>query len=86
MTTRLIFLFYCVNFYLYNSYLLGQVFFISDFCKNELRFLPVTIFHLYPITIVDENKKNIFFICEKEEQNIKVHFIRKLRLKVEKTL
>ena len=33
-----------------------------DFCKNELRFMPVTIFHLYPITIVDENNdKTTFF-------------------------
>ena len=63
-----IFLFYCVNFYLYNSYLLGQVFFISDFCKNELRFMPVTIFHLYPITIVDENKKTFFHLWKRRAE------------------
>lgn len=45
----------------------------NDFCKNEIRFMPVTIFHLFPITIVDENNnKTTFFICEKLEQSIKV--------------
>ena len=36
----------------------------NDFCKNELRFMSVTIFHLFPITIVDEiiTKQHFFHL------------------------
>ena len=44
-----------------------------DFCKNELRFLPLTIFQLNSILLLmmKITRKQFFkFICEKLEQNI----------------
>ena len=45
-----------------------------DFCKNELRFMPQTFFHLNPILLHQRKitRNNFNFICEKLEPRIVV--------------
>ena len=59
-------------------YVLGQVSSYDDvdFCKNELRFMPLTIFHLCPFvsyTIADD---------ENDKKTIFISFVKKLEQKI----